>query len=87
MERQARGARSLLQRLQAERRKRETEFWERVETLIGMEEHSAAGRLPNPMGRQGPSGAEEAEIQENCGEFSDRFTDQGERRQTPAQRS
>ncbi|HEY2621671.1 MAG TPA: DUF2934 domain-containing protein [Acetobacteraceae bacterium] len=66
---------------------REAEFWERAEALIGMEENSDAGRLPNPMGREGSTAVEEAGIQENYGEFPDRFTDQGERRQTPAPRS
>jgi DUF2934 family protein len=66
---------------------REAEFWERAETLIGMEENAQAGRLPNPL-REPPHGdVEEAEIQENYGEFPDRLVDQGERQQTPRARA
>ena len=61
---------------------RETEFWERAEALIGMEDNPTAGQRPVKT----PS-AEEAEIQENYGEVPGRLTDQGERHQTPAPRS
>jgi hypothetical protein len=64
---------------------RDTEFWERAKELIGMEENADAGLLPNPATH--PTHAEypveEAEIQQNYGEFPDRFTDQGNRQQTP----
>lgn len=69
---------------------REREFWERAEELIGMEENATAGRLPNPMTRSEPIPGvtvEEAEIQENYGETPDRFTDQGDRRETPKPRA
>jgi hypothetical protein len=64
---------------------REDEYWERAEELIGLEESAGAGLLPNPMGHERIPGVtvEEAEIQENYGEFPDRFADQGEWRQTP----
>ena len=41
---------------------------------------STSGRLP------AGDGVDEAAIQENYGEFPDRFTDQGERQQTPMTR-
>lgn len=62
------------------------EYWERAEELIGMEDHAAAALLPNPMTQhEAIPGVtvEEAEIQENYGEFPDRLTDQGDWRQTP----
>jgi hypothetical protein len=61
---------------------RDAEFWERAKELIGMEENADAALLPNPMTE--PTHAEEAEIQENYGEFPNRFTDQGDRQQTPS---
>ena len=65
---------------------RDADFWERAEALIGMEESADAGQLPNPVAHPSAAGdgVEEAVIQENYGEFPDRFTDQGERLQTPA---
>jgi hypothetical protein len=69
---------------------REREFWERAEELIGMECNATAGRLPNPMMHRGPIpgvAIEEAEIQENYGEAPGRFTDQGDRPQTPKPRA
>lgn len=66
---------------------RDVEYWERARELVGMEESRGAGQLPNPMTHPPvsglPEGVEEAEIQENLGEFPDRFTDQGEAEQTP----
>ena len=66
---------------------RDLEYWEQARELVGMEESRGAGRLPNPMTHPPvsglPEGVEEAEIQENLGEFPDRFTDQGEVEQTP----
>lgn len=66
---------------------RDVEFWERARELIGMEESAGSGLLPNPQTtpdspRQ--TGVEEAAIQENLGEFPDRFADQGEVQPTPA---
>jgi hypothetical protein len=68
---------------------RHEEYWERARELIGMEQHPGAGLLPNPMTEADSpreTGIEEAEIQENLGEFPDRFTDQGEVQQTPTAR-
>jgi hypothetical protein len=64
---------------------RDAEFWERAKELIGMEENADAALLPNPMKQSShtESPIEEAEIQENYGEFPNRFTDQGDRQQTP----
>src|ERR1700710_1634071 len=60
---------------------RDVEYWERARELVGMEESAGSGLLPNPMTTPDSpreSGIEEAEIQENLGEFPDRFADQGE---------
>lgn len=65
---------------------RDLDYWLRAEELVAMEEHPAAGLQPNPMTRHEPMPGvtiEEAEIQENYGEFPDRFTDQGDWRPTP----
>jgi hypothetical protein len=61
------------------------EFWVRAEELIGMEEHPQAGLLPNPMTADPKPVAdvEEADIQDNLGEFPSLMTDQGDREQTP----
>ena len=70
---------------------RHDEYWERARELIGMEDSAGAGQLPNPEtvpgadpGRVEP--VEEAFIQENLGEFPDRFADQGEAQPTPKAR-
>ena len=68
---------------------RDQEFWERAEFLIGIEDSAGAGQLPNPQTSPdavASAPVEEAEIQENYGEFPSRLTDQGERRQTPKAR-
>jgi hypothetical protein len=68
---------------------RDVEFWERAEFLIGLEDSAGAGQLPNPENRNEPLPGvtvEEAQIQENYGEFPDRLTDQGDWRQTPMTR-
>jgi hypothetical protein len=65
---------------------RDEEFWERARELVGIENSAGAGLLPNPMTQNEPIPGvtvEEAAIQENYGEFPDRFTDQGDWRQTP----
>jgi len=67
-------------------------YWERAETLTRMEEAPHAGELPNPASVPGadPSRTqivEEAFLQENLGEFPDRFADQGERQPTPSKQS
>ncbi len=66
---------------------RDVEYWERARELVGMEESAGSGLLPNPQNNPGSpreTGIEEAEIQENLGEFPDRLADQGEVRTTPA---
>jgi hypothetical protein len=66
---------------------RDVEYWERARELIGMEESAGSGLLPNPQTapdspRQ--TGVEEADIQDNLGEFPGVLTDQGEVKTTPA---
>ena len=68
------------------------EYWDRAETLTRMEEAPHAGELPNPASLPGadpnaPDVIDEASIQENLGEFPDRFSDQGERAQTPSRKN
>ena len=66
---------------------RDTEYWERARELVGMEESAGSGLLPNPMNEPDSprqTGIEEAEIQENLGEFPDRLADQGEIQATPS---
>jgi len=64
---------------------RDAEFWERARELIGMEENADAALRPNPMTQAAPAEKpiEEAQVQENYGELPSRFTDQGDRQQTP----
>lgn len=65
---------------------RDVEFWERARELVAIEESAGAGQLPNPQAHPEmvrETGVEEAEIQENLGEFPDRFADQGEVQVTP----
>ena len=60
---------------------RDAEYWERASELQGMAESGAAAQLPNPGTEPPPEGdepVEEAELQENLGEFPDRLSDQGE---------
>ena len=66
---------------------RDVEYWERARELVGMEESAGSGLLPNPQTHPesiAETGVEEAEIQENLGEFPDRLADQGEVQVTPA---
>ena len=66
---------------------RDVEYWERARELTAIEESAGGGQLPNPSERANPAreaGVEEAEIQENLGEFPDRLTDQGDVQPTPA---
>jgi len=54
-----------------------------------MEDSAGAEQLPNPETQHEPIPGvtvEEAQVQENYGEFPDRFTDQGDWRQTPMTR-
>ncbi len=64
------------------------EYWERASELVRMEGAGLAGQLPNPASLPGADPSltepvEEAFIQENLGEFPDRFADQGESQPTP----
>jgi hypothetical protein len=66
---------------------RDVEYWERARELIAMEDSAGSGLLPNPATTKKlprGTGIEEAEIQENLGEFPDRLADQGEVKTTPA---
>ncbi len=70
---------------------RHDEYWERARELIGMEDSAGAAQLPNPETVPGRDATlvepiEEAFIQENLGEFPDRFADQGEAQPTPKAR-
>jgi hypothetical protein len=65
---------------------RDVEYWQRARELIAMEENVEAGRLPNPQAHTDSAhetGVEEAEIQENLGEFPDPLADQGEWQPVP----
>jgi len=65
---------------------RDVEYWERARELVGMEESAGSGLLPNPQTEPDSpreTGIEEADIQENLGEFPGRFTDQGDTLPTP----
>ena len=71
---------------------RHDEYWERARELIGMEEAGNTGQLPNPATLPGadpnaPDVIEDARLQENLGEFPDRFADQGEKTATPRPRA
>jgi hypothetical protein len=66
---------------------RDVEYWERARELVGIEQSVGAGQLPNPQTHPDSpreTGIEEASIQQNLGEFPDRFADQGEVQPTPA---
>ncbi len=67
------------------------EYAERARELIVIEEHPAAGLLPNPMTQPhampvGAEPVEEAEVMENLGEFPGQLTDQGDRQPVPMTR-
>lgn len=62
------------------------EYWERARELVGIEESPGAGEVEIPMLRDTAVQGEvvdEASLQENLGEFPDRFTDQGDHQATP----
>lgn len=64
---------------------RDLEYWERARELIGMEDSNGAAQLPNPsVEGNARQPADEASIEENLGEFPDRFTDQGDHPHTPS---
>jgi Protein of unknown function (DUF2934) len=65
---------------------RSGEYWEHVRELVAIEAHEAAAQLLTPMTQNEELPGvtvEEASVAANLGEFPDRFTDQGERRQVP----
>ncbi len=64
------------------------EYWERARELVDMELSGQTGQLANPQMAPGADPSvqeivEDASIQENLGEFPDRFADQGEKQETP----
>jgi hypothetical protein len=64
---------------------RDLDYWERARELVAMEDSGETGQLPNPaIAGNDRELVEEASIQENLGEFPDRFTDQGDRAETPS---
>lgn len=70
---------------------REAEYVERARELQAIDDNPTAGQLPNPMTLHGgevppAEPVEEAEIEENLGEFPAEFTDQGERITSPMTR-
>jgi hypothetical protein len=72
-------------------RGREAEYLEMSRELQAFVDHPAAALLPNPMvAHPHPGGSEvpveEAELQENLGEFPGRNTDQGDRLRAPLTR-
>ena len=68
------------------------EYLERARELQAIVENPGAGQLPNPMIAHPDASdlpvepIEEAALQDNLGEFPDRVTDQGDRRETPMTR-
>ena len=67
---------------------RDSEFWERARELVDMELSGQTGQLANPASLPGadplaPDVIEDPSIQENLGEFPDRFADQGEKSESP----
>ncbi len=69
---------------------RDVEYWERARELIGMEESAGSGLLPNPQNEPDSpreTRIEEADIQENLGEFPGLQTDQGDVKPTPKRRA
>ncbi len=66
----------------------DAEYWERARELVFMRLSGPTGLAPNPSTQPGADPlhqeiVEEASIQENLGEFPDRFADQGEKSATP----
>ena len=74
----------------------QAEFHERARELLAIEDNPGAGQLPvtepdpldiiTSLPKPGSSAIEEADIQENLGEFPGPYTDQGDREQTPRRR-
>ena len=71
---------------------RSEEYWERARELVAMRLAGQTGLEPNPASLPGADPlhqevVEEASIQENLGEFPDRFADQGEKSPMPKTRA
>ncbi|HET6182282.1 MAG TPA: hypothetical protein VFA03_01655 [Acetobacteraceae bacterium] len=68
-----------------------SEYLERARELQAIVDNPQAGQLPNPLvahhGEVEPGPLEEAEIQENLGEFPGLLGDQGDHLPTPMTRS
>jgi hypothetical protein len=87
-ERRIRARATRLWRADGSPKGRQAEFLERARELQAVEDNPTAGQLPNPMtqhhGEIPPTEpVEEAEIEQNLGEFPVEFTDQGDRLPTP----
>ncbi len=68
---------------------REAEYWERARELVGMEESRGAGQISpeaDEAHRVDGQIVDEADLEENLGEFPGRQTDQGDRLQAPTRR-
>jgi hypothetical protein len=63
---------------------RDAEIWERARELQAIADSAGSGLLPISAGEPV---IDEAELQENLGEFPDRFADQGEKTPTPRRRT
>jgi len=61
---------------------RADDYWERAGELLAMQDHPDAALISPDQ----PERPDEAALQDNLGEFPDRFTDQGDRRETPMTR-
>jgi hypothetical protein len=61
------------------------EYWERARELQAVADSVGSGQLSPDAPRDGDL-PEEAELQDNLGEFPDRLSDQGEHRGTPMTR-
>lgn len=59
---------------------RDADYWERASELVHMEQAGNTGQIAPEDAREP---IEEAAIQENLGEFPDRFADQGEKSAAP----
>ena len=62
---------------------RDVEYWQRAGELVAIQENGEADRPPNHAASVRETGVEEADIQENLGEFPDGFADRGGVQQTP----
>jgi len=68
---------------------RDVDYWDRARILVGIEESPGAGQVNETIVRDTAVDGvtvDEASIQDNLGEFPDRFTDQGDRQETPMTR-